>query len=72
MPNATGFSNTTLRAAVLLAIYGAASLPTAFAQTPPVPGNAEPAVIETVTVVGSALPGTGGVCANAVGSDVAP
>ena len=53
MPNATGFSNTTLRAAVLLAIYGAASLPTAFAQTPPVPGKAEPAVIDTVTVVGS-------------------
>jgi len=43
-----------MRQAVLIALYGAAVLPAAFAQTAsPAPKTEEPTLIETVTVVGS-------------------
>ena len=48
------FQSRALRQAVLGALYGAATLPVAFAQTPSTAPKAdEPTVIETVTVIGS-------------------
>ena len=46
------FINTTLRAAVLIAIQGVATIPASSAQTPP-PAKDQPTVIDTINVVGS-------------------
>ena len=48
------FPSRALRRAVMIALYGATTIPAAFAQTAPTaPKKDEPTVVETITVVGS-------------------